>query len=108
MTKTQVNYIITTILEDKVNSYTKLDKCKYITMSKPENIYCGKDTLLVYFDMDNELLITYPCRKVNNIPSTGITIQINNENYQILTDENSNALSTHYPFSEIIIFKLAV
>lgn len=108
MTKTQISYIVTTVLEDATDTYTKLNKCKYITLSKPENIYCGRDDLIMEFDMDNELLITYPCKKISTNPTSGVFVTIDNEKYQLLSDTNSNVLATHYPFSEIILFKLAV
>lgn len=109
MTKDQIKYILKDICGEDINIYTRLDKCKYFTFSTAETKFCGTDTTLFYFDYDNELVFCHPARKITgSIPSSGIIINIKGTNYELLSNEDSNALVDYYPFDEISLFKMVI
>lgn len=109
MTKSQVKYIIESLCQDSVGEWTKLENCKYFTMTTGETKFCGLDSNIFYFDLDNELVICHPSRKITGpVPDKGIFKQINNEIYELLSDSDTNILADYYPFEEIILFKRVI
>ena len=113
MTTNQISYIIEELLEDNMDSMTKLSKCKYFTFSKMENKFCGNNNTLFRFNSTTEMVECYPCRKINENKINGSleVVEITNgdtKEYFELIKDGDGFLYDSYTFAEIILFKLAV
>lgn len=105
MTKTQITYIIETLLDDAVNTITPLRNCEYFIIGKQETKFVKHSRYHYYFDTTNELVRIMPYRVVQSIPEHSNYKQINNVIYEYMTDDNGLCCDI-YPFSEILMFKV--
>ena len=105
MTKSQVTYVVNTLLDDATDAITPLRKCAYFVMTKEEVKFNKHIKAHFYFDTANELVRVMPYKIVKEIPSHSNYQQINGTIYEYLTDDKGLVCDI-YPFSEIILFKV--
>lgn len=92
MTKEMIKYVIETTMGEPLDMVTPLLSVKSIKISKLENKYPKINHSRFEFDMTNELLKCYICRKYDgNIPSNWVL----HKNYDIY-----NGVTYKYLFNE--------
>lgn len=114
MTKAQVNYTVTQILGDSMDTWTYLPNAKCINLSKQERKWCDKKINRFYFNSTYELLECLYIREYSrngSIPSHGNYDIITDENgvdviYERLCDSNGNLLKDVYSFESILLFEI--
>lgn len=112
MTKTQINYIVETILQDKLDEYTPLLNNFSIVISKEENLYTDINKYRIKFNSTQNMIERIMVRKfsndINNVPKHG-NYDISTENgistvYEYITDKYGNIVTDYYMYDSVIMF----
>lgn|SRR5574344_466765 len=118
MTKNQINYIVTSVLNDELDKYVPLINNFMIVVSKEENLYTDESRYRFKFDSSNEILekiqikkfsesdtdlpdhdnytITYVKDTAGNIVKTIV--------YEFITNEDGTVMTDYYSYDSIIAF----
>jgi len=108
MTKDEVKYVIQTTLGEIVNKPVPLVSVKYVLLNKREKKFVDPAHMRFEFDMNNELLKCYQCKKTNAAIPSNYEYQkqydtYKKENYIYMCDEAGNPYIDVYDFDAITI-----
>ena len=110
MTAKQIEYIVTKVLHDSVNTITALSECEYFTLFDRDNNKCNSTDYRYKFVIDGDSCLVYCYRcKVYNGDLTGLTQGVHYDTFDnktclYLMDEYNNVLCDIYSGENIIQF----
>lgn len=116
MTKAQIEYIVETILNDKLDEYTPLLNNFSIVISKNENLYTDITRYRMKFNSSQNLIERIMVRKfsenINIVPKHG-NYDVVTENgktivYEYITDSDGNIVTDYYMYESVIMFMPSV
>lgn len=112
MTKAEITFIIETTLGEALNAVTPLLSVKSLKISKLENKLPKINRLRLKFDMSNEIIECYVCRKYDGEIPSNWTVGKNYDIYDGITYKylfNNDTMEPYvdiFDFSDIVMIEL--